>query len=353
MFRLPPLPGLIRGGKLEGNSGLLFRPLIKCRMLTPMMMKKLWQLFRPLLGVVLMATLIWQLALDGGSVLAARSGGRVGGGSFSRPVPSRSYSRGGGYATPSYGGGFGFPFLIPFFGFGGGFGGLFTLILFFGLANFLVSAFRRFRDEDNGGLGSEIGASNPSVTLNTVHIGLTAQARELQGDLNKIALSADTNSATGLTKVLQESTLALLRHPDFWVYGAAEATQTKLLSAETQFNQRALNERSKLSAETLSNYRQEIRQTSVALMTQAEKDALAFQSASGEYIVVTLLVASEGKLNLPPVNSTQDLRQALQQLGGISSDRLLAVELLWQPQAEGDTLTADEVLLAYPQLKVL
>lgn len=322
--------------------------------MTMTMLKTIWKTLRPALGVLVAAGLIWQLALDGGTVLAARSGGRVGGGSFSRPVPSRSYSRGGGgYGTPVYGGGFGFPFLIPFFGFGGGFGGLFTLILFFGLANFLVSAFRRFRDEGDDGMATELGSSNPTVTLHMFHVGLTAQARELQADLNRIGLTADTSSASGLTKVLQESTLALLRHPDYWVYAASESKQTRLVAAETQFNQLVLAERSKLSAETLSNYRQELRQTAVVALTQAEKDTLAYQSASGEYIVVTLIVAAEGKFNLPTVNSSSDLRQALQQLGGISSDRLLAVELLWQPQSEGDTLTADEVLLAYPQLKLI
>jgi len=314
------------------------------------MIKKIWQTIRPALGIFLTAALIWQLALDGGSAWAARSGGRVGGGSFSRPVPSRSYSGGGGYA-PTYGGGFGFPFIIPFFGFGGGFGGLFTLILFLGLANFLVSAFRRYREDGDGGM--EFGSNNPIVTLQVLHVGLTAQARELQADLNRIGLNADTSSAAGLTKVLQESTLALLRHPEYWVYGAAEERQTKLLSAETQFNQLALTERSKLSAETLSNYRQELRQTSVALLTQAEKDAIAFKSGGSEYIVVTFIVAAEGKYSLPTINSPTDLRQALQQLGGISSERLLAMELLWQPQAEGDTLTADEIILAYPQLKLL
>ncbi len=318
------------------------------------MIKKIWKMARPVLGIVLASVLIWQVALDAGNALAARSGGRVGGGSFSRPVPSRSYSRGGGYTSPtSYGGGFGFPFIIPFFGFGGGFGGLFTLILFFGLANFLVSAFRRYREDGDGGLGTEMGSSNPTVSLQTLHVGLTSQARELQADLNRIALGADTSSAAGLTKVLQESTLALLRHPEYWVYAATEQNQTKLLAAETQFNQIALAERSKLSAETLSNYRQEVRQTAVAALTQAERDAIAFKSASGEYIVVTLIVAAEGKFTLPNVNGASDLRLALQQLGGVSSDRLLAVELLWQPQADGDTLTADEVLLAYPQLKVL
>jgi uncharacterized membrane protein len=74
---------------------------------------------------------------------------------------------------------------------------------------------------------------------------------------------------------------------------------------------------------------------------------------SGEYIVVTIVVGAEGNLQLPKIDNTDDLRQALRQIGGISSDRLLAVEILWTPQAEGDTLTTDDMLAEYPDLKLV
>lgn len=73
----------------------------------------------------------------------------------------------------------------------------------------------------------------------------------------------------------------------------------------------------------------------------------------GEYIVVTLLVAGQGDLKLPKVNSSDDMRLALQQLGGVASDRLLALEVLWTPQAEGDVLTSDDLLVEYPTLKMI
>ncbi|MEO0853504.1 MAG: DUF1517 domain-containing protein, partial [Cyanobacteria bacterium J06648_11] len=41
------------------------------------------------------------------------------------------------------------------------------------------------------------------------------------------------------------------------------------------------------------------------------------------------------------------------QVGGTSSDRLLAMEVLWTPQAEGDTLAATDLLTQYPQLKAI
>jgi uncharacterized membrane protein len=40
-------------------------------------------------------------------------------------------------------------------------------------------------------------------------------------------------------------------------------------------------------------------------------------------------------------------------LGAIRVDALQAVEVLWTPQEEGDTLTEDELLSDYPQLNIL
>jgi len=46
------------------------------------------------------------------------------------------------------------------------------------------------------------------------------------------------------------------------------------------------------------------------------------------------------------------LRQALRQIGGIPGERLLAIEVLWTP-AEGDTLTADDLIAQYADLKLV
>ncbi|MEO0849749.1 MAG: DUF1517 domain-containing protein, partial [Cyanobacteria bacterium J06648_1] len=73
----------------------------------------------------------------------------------------------------------------------------------------------------------------------------------------------------------------------------------------------------------------------------------------GEYIVVTLLAATLGKTEIKDINSSEDLRQALSQFGGIPSDKLLAFEILWTPQANGDTLTSDDMLAEYADLKLV
>lgn len=69
-----------------------------------------------------------------------------------------------------------------------------------------------------------------------------------------------------------------------------------------------------------------------------------------ELLVVTLVVASEQALSLPSIRSPEDLRTALQALGGISASQVLAMELLWTPQAENDYFTRDEVISDYPGL---
>lgn len=296
---------------------------------------------KPLILFGLVFTLVFSQAH---SALAARGGGRIGGGGFGaprtfvRPGPSTRAPGGGFYP----GGGIGFPFLLPFFGFGG-FGGLFSILIFFAIANFLV---RSFSNAQQSGYGYS--TASPEVSVARLQVGLLADARNLQADLNRIAESADTGSNEGLTQVLQEATLSLLRHPEYWVYASSDSRQARLESAETEFNRLTLIERSKFSEESITNVNNQLRRASEQARLTGSDSALA--EAPGEYIIATLLVATQGKLKLPAVSSQQDLRRALSQIGSISSEDLLAIEVLWTPQAEGETLSSDEVVAEYPNL---
>jgi uncharacterized membrane protein len=323
------------------------------------MQKKLISYLKPLFKPFVLLVLVLSLALgQANDAFAApgRGGGRIGGGSFRAPMPSRTYTAprtyapgGGGYYP---GGGFGFPFIAPTFFIGGG-GSLLTLLVFFAIASFLVQTFRRSQTD-----GSDYDAiTNSTVSVARLQVGLLANARELQADLDKLAATANTGSTAGLAQVLQETTLALLRHPEYWTHASSTVEQARLASAEAQFNRLALAERSKFSRETLSNVNNQLQQAPLdaVLVGSDEGGSLATQDLKdpGEFIVVTLLVGAQGKLQLPAVNNTEDLRQALGLLGGVASDRLLALEILWTPQAEGDVLTRDDLLVEYPSLKLV
>lgn len=328
------------------------------------MRNKLQQTIKPLFKIFFVFSLVLTLALShADGALAARSGGRIGGGSFgggggfrapsSRTYTPRTYAPGGGGYYPG-GGGFGFPFLIPFWGIGGGFGGIFSILIFLAIANFLMQTFRRVTN----GEGEEVGySSNPAVSVTRLQVGLLAQARGLQDELNKIAESADTNSPEGRAEVLQEASLALLRHPEYWVYGGGGTQQVKLNAAEGQFNRLSLAERSKFSEETLSNVNNQLKSAlnkeALPAADQIDNPTQLISEGPGEYLIVTLLAATLGKFEIPQINSSDDLRQALRRIGGIPGDQLLAIEVLWTPQAEGDTLTSDDILAEYTDLKLM
>ncbi|MBV2350267.1 DUF1517 domain-containing protein [Synechococcus sp. HK05] len=281
----------------------------------------------------------------------AASGGRIGGGSFrSAPMP-RSYG-GGGYSGGGYqrgfGGGIGFPFIVPFF-FGGG--GLFGFLVLMAVVGLVLNA---FRGGGGGGQalpagmrGGDLGSYQPDgpVAIAQLQVGLLASARELQRDLRGLAASSDTSSSSGLQRVLQDSTLALLRHPDLWVYANAEVGQVPFQAAESTFNRLSMTERSKLAGEITTNVGGSRGVASSASAGDAD--------ATSDYIAVTLLVASRSRITLKPVNGSEDLREALRVVGSVPSDQLLALEVIWQPEGAGEVLSADELITAYPDLKHL
>jgi uncharacterized membrane protein len=295
----------------------------------------------------------------------AASGGRIGGGSF-RSSPSMGggggYRGGGGYSggyrggygggyRGGYGGGYGgggigFPFIIPFLGFGGG--GLLGFLVMMAILGAVINGIRGAMGGSSDGSGPVLEQSDGPVTIAQLQLGLLASARDLQADLRRYARTADTSTSAGLQQVLQDASLALLRHPDQWVYVNAELGQVPFTSAESTFNRLSMQERSKLKSEVTSNVDGRRRDDSASALLKAG-DA----DATNDYIAVTLLVASRRRIIIKTVENAEQLRDALGVLGAVPASDLLALEVIWQPDAEGDVLSADELITAYPQLKHL
>lgn len=287
---------------------------------------------------------------------AASYGGRMGGGSFRSAPRSYSAPRSGGGYNRGYGGGMGggssfffFPSPWMFFGGGGGMGGILSLMVFAALASTAVQAFQRFQQGQDG--GDDLGLRSSKVSVVKLQVGLLSEAKTLQEDLNRIAEKANTASSAGLAQALQETTLSLLRHPEYWAYAGGESKQSAMLAAESEFNRMILSERSKFLGESVSNVSGQLKQAN-ATLTMNPAGELAEQQ-SGEYIVVTLLVGAEGKIELPAINSATDLRRALSTLGAVSSERLLTLEVLWQPGSTDGVLTSDDMVEYYPTLKLV
>jgi uncharacterized membrane protein len=318
------------------------------------MIDKLRALLKPMVKSLVAVGLVLTLVFaQTGAALAARSGGRIGGGSFRAPSrgyssPSNSYpSRGGGYYP---GGG---SFLSPLFWFlpfGGG-GGLFSLLIMVAVGGFLLQTFRRVI----GGDSFEGEVYNPQVSIAQIQVGLLADARNVQTKLDQLAATVDTETASGRMHLLQETSLELLRHPEYWTYGKTSTQQAKLDRAEAVFNQLSLTERGKFTTETLSKVNNQLRQAeaNAVLNSTGELATVEQEQERSEYIIVTLLVAATRSIQLPTINGDSDLRQALQTLGSLDASALVAIEAIWTPQANGDALTTDDIHTHYPDLKLV
>ena len=300
---------------------------------------------RRLLASLLLPLVIVGLCLFQAQPADAARGGRMGGGSFRAPSMPRSGGsyRGGSYGGGYRGGGMGFPFLIPIFGFGGG--GLFGLLILMAVAGVLVNALRGVGNAPSIGGAAAAPAMPRNVNMIQVQVGLLASAKSLQEDLRSLASSSDTSSSAGLQRLLQETTLALLRQPDLWVYANAESGSVPFSSAESTFNRLSMNERSKLDAELTSNVGGQ--------RTTDTSNSTGDADATNEFIVVTLLVASTASAKLAGADTGEDLRQTLRILGSTASSELMALEVIWQPEGRGDVLSANDLVTAYPNLQHL
>lgn len=304
---------------------------------------------KPAVAVVLLGFL---LTSDPYTALAA-SGGRMGGRSFSSsssssrshsysaPSSSSSFSYSVPYYSPSpFGAGGGGLYVGPAFGVGIGAGSGFFLLMMGFAAVILLSGFLSDRSDD----GSVLTASQKTSVLK-LQVGLLGMARSFQKDLDRIAETADTSTSEGLNYVLTETVLALLRHPDCCIsaYSSVDLKRS-MEEGEKRFNQLSIEERGKFDEETLVN---------VNSIKKQRTTSQRSKSFSNEYILITILVAAEGVHKLPVINSGSDLKEALQKLGSIPSSKTLAVEVLWTPQNENDTLSERELLEDYPLLRPL
>lgn len=250
------------------------------------------------------------------------------------------------------------------------------------------------------------------MSIVKLQVGLMGSARELQKDLNRLGNQVDTSQPSGLHYLLQETVLALRRNPQYALYGAAlfprarsgtrprilyahrgtlscsvlacmaqallhprwaprlggfvwarsereaaylptsciwaageaELTKTRGLdNAEAKFNQASLNERGKFERETLSNVGGRTTRSVAKVSGDGEN----------ELIVVTVIAAVDGKVQPTELHDQQGLRENLDLLGSVPTDRLLALEVLWTPQDDNDYFTKDELVTDYPTLNML
>jgi len=291
-----------------------------------------------------------RIKVNEAAIIAARSGGRVGG-SVRSGGGGRSRRSGGGsvsrYSNPSIGGGpnvyinpypspFFSPFFNPFFGGYGGIGFVTPLPLnILALGALGLVAWRTLRSQ-----AAFLEAATGTVMLLQVAVYCNDKGPgSLYGRLNSLAEGSNTWSEEGLRNLVQESTLALLRSEEDWVAGRSQTFQKNPLGGgddvDSAFNQALLQERAKFEEENTG-----------------KSGGLGGGRNQPSHMVVTVLVALRDAPNLPQIRGLEDMRAALAMTSARASieENLLAAEVLWTPEDPSDTMSREELYLKFPEL---
>ncbi len=180
--------------------------------------------------------------------------------------------------------------------------------------------------------------------LYRLQLALGRSARGVQERLADFAASGDTSTEAGLTALLQQTALELLREKDAVRYALADARgPMSLTNAETAMNGLALAERGRFQIERVRGADGRVSRSDAP--AEEGKEAL-------ELVVVTLLAATRTPLaSFAQPSSPQELGALLSELGGVSPDAMLGLEVVWTPADSNDSMTETDVMTTYPELR--
>ena len=182
--------------------------------------------------------------------------------------------------------------------------------------------------------------------LYRLQLALGRSARGIQDRLADFAARGDTSTEAGLAALLQQTALELLREKDAVRYVGGEGRgPMSLTNAETAMNALALAERCRFQVERVRGADGRIVRSEAP--AEEGKEAL-------ELVVVTLVAATRtplGQFERP--ESPDQLAAVLSELGGVSPDGLLGLEVVWTPADPNDSMTETDVMTTYPELRSL
>lgn len=174
---------------------------------------------------------------------------------------------------------------------------------------------------------------------------MLAGGEEVKAALGRIAETGNSDSNDGLTRMLAEAALTLLRYPDRWFYGGIVEASGTVSEMDQQVGRWATEARSQFTDETTRNH-QGIRTS--ASLSDIDPGKL--------FVVVTLAAGSSNLVSVMQGRETIDptmVREGLMALSNIQANDLVRIEVVWSPDQEGEFLSEDEAIRDYPKLTKL
>ncbi|XP_047050153.1 uncharacterized protein LOC124655272 [Lolium rigidum] len=226
-----------------------------------------------------------------------------------------------------------------------------------------------------------VAATNGSdERTSVVKLQVALRGREMvkpvQKDLNAIAERVQASNRQWYKFILTETLDTLRRHQSFCISSCLSVLDTfihalLLLVVKTllmsymhgsrvvrkngwededdswkaHFDRVSAQERRKFDEETLWNWNGVKQKKTYSMKTDGSKN---------EYVVVTILVAAEGTMELPEaIRSAADLDAVAARLNSTPESELRGVRVLWTPQDADDVLSEERMRKDYPNLKPL
>jgi uncharacterized membrane protein len=182
------------------------------------------------------------------------------------------------------------------------------------------------------------------VDVTVLRFALDARTRPfVQKELDRIAKSADTKTPDGLATTLREVALMLRRLRDGWVYGGAHNfAMTGKGQARASFEQHVGQARALFKRELVRN--------AAGTVTTGDTGDYPRRSHEGPGLVlVTVVVAAKGELfTVARIGDGDNLRQALEVLGALTPQTLMAMEIVWTPADPEDRMSSLELEALLP-----
>lgn len=233
---------------------------------------------------------------------------------------------------------------------GGGGGGGVVLVVILVIVGIFVVVVVLGRRKQKVQQAAEAEAEKIRVTR--VTFGVQDQAWPLVEGLREVASRSTDVSPAGLQRLLLQAGRFLRKHEDHIAYGAVDAKPAlPPEDAQRQHGQWAGEAR-------LTYDRETVRSDHMGVQTQArevETDGIRDedgQLAVHEFFVVILVIAHRGPA-LPGLRQASGLSALLDAIAGISVNDLVAVELIWTPDARSDAMSRDDMESRFAQLRPL
>lgn len=183
----------------------------------------------------------------------------------------------------------------------------------------------------------------PETEVARLRVALLADP-ELQKALRSLGESADTSTTEGLATLMEEASLALLRQASAWKFADFESQAGSLQQAQATFDRWMTEDRSTYQTEVLRNFE-----------NQHETTTYTFKhNPDDRYLVVSLVLAVRGGFG-EVTKPLQDgsIKQALLAFSSATPASVLAAHLSWTPEAPGEALDEEALLLHWPRLELL